>query len=81
MKIGDNFKNGTINLYTKPIRIPLILYGLSQQAKYGDNTLPPPARWNLHASWKHEAWMKQMGRSKLATQREMIMLTEALLAA
>ena len=80
-KIGDNYKNGTINLYLKPIRIPLILYGLSQQAKFGDNNMDAPSRWNLHASWKHEAWNKQKGRSQLICQKEMIMLTEALLCA
>ena len=78
--IGGNYHNGTINIDSYPVRIRLLCYGLSQQAKFGDNNEDSPSMFNLKATWKHDAWMKQKGRKREASRKEFIMLSEAILA-
>ena len=80
--MGDNYHNGVINIDKYPVRIRLITYGLSQQAKFGD--LPKdqarPGSWNLKACWKYDAWAKQSARPRTDARKDFIMLTEAILA-
>ena len=77
--IGDNFHNGTINVDDYSVRIRLLCYGLSQQAKFGDNNSPKPSFYDIKASWKWDAWNKQMGRRQEDSRRDFIMLAEAML--
>ena len=80
--MGDNYHNGVITIDKYPVRIRLLTYGLSQQAKFG--TLPRgqtwPGSWNLKACWKYDAWLKQSGRPRTDARKDFIMLTEAILA-
>ena len=80
--MGDNFHNGGINIDKYPVRIRLLTYGLSQQAKFGN--LPKdqdrPSSWNLKACWKYDAWGRQSGRPRTDARKDFIMLTEAILA-
>ena len=78
--IGKNFHNGNIKIDDYPVRIRLLCYGLSQQAKFGDNNEEKPSVWNLKANWKWDAWNKQKGRKRQASRKEFIMLSEAILA-
>merc|ERR1712100_963936 len=72
--MGDNYHDGTINVDKYPVRVRLIIYGISQQAKFGDipDDLPRPAAWNLKASWKYDAWQKQKHRPRTDARKDFI---------
>ena len=72
--MGDNYHNGVINVDNYPIRIRLLCYGLSQQAKFGD--LPTdqerPSAWNIKGGWKYDAYKKQYGRPRTDARNDFI---------
>ena len=69
----------TINMDNKGTRIRLLMYGLSCQAKWGDNDEECPSRWNLKAYYKWDAWTKQAGRPRTDARKDFIKLAEALM--
>ena len=80
--LGDFYHDGTINMDKYPVRIRLIVYGISQQAKFGDlpEDLARPSSFNLKAAWKYDAWLKQKGRPRTDARKDFIQFTEAILA-
>ena len=80
--MGDNYHNGVIDIDKYPVRIRLLCYGLSQEAKFGDIPADKerPATWNIKAQKKFDAWTKQSGRPRTDARKDFIQLTEAILA-
>ena len=68
----------TLNMDNKGTRIRLLMYGLSCQAKWGDNDEEEPSRWNLKAAWKWDAWTKQAGRPRTDARKDFVKLSEAI---
>ena len=75
-RIAPYFKktspNWTIDVPNLDQDTALKIYGLTQQAQFGDNNTPEPSYWDMAANYKWHAWTAEKGKSQDEARTEFV---------
>ena len=79
LKIKPGAPEQKVNPYDLPISEALKVYGLSQQARFGNVNVPKPPFYDIKGRMKWNAWRKESGQNEKSAADKAILLLEHIL--